>query len=74
MGKRERAGRLINSATTQTQIQGFELAHPNVHLICELLERAKGPVLQIQSFRNSMTQGNSRISERSPGEDPVLMV
>jgi hypothetical protein len=46
------------------------LAYPNIYLICELLERIKGPVLQNQRF--SMTQGNNRISERSPNEDPIL--
>ena len=69
-----RAGRLTNSATTQAQIQGFELAHPNIYPIYELLECMKGPVLQIQSCRISMTQGNNRISKRSPSEDPVLIV
>ena len=69
-----RAGRLTNSATTQAQIQGFELAHPNIYPIYELLECVKVPVLQIQNYRISMTQGNDRISERSPSEVPVLMV
>jgi hypothetical protein len=40
----------------------------------KLLEYVKGPVLQIQSCRTFMTQGNSRISKRSPREDPVLIV
>jgi hypothetical protein len=31
-------------------------------------------VLKTQSYKISMTQGNNRIPERSPGEDPVLMV
>ena len=34
----------------------------------------KGSVLQIQNYRISMTQGNNRISKRSPSEDPVLIV
>ena len=53
---------------------GFELAHPNIYPIYELLECVKVPVLQIQNYRISMTQGNDRISERSPSEVPVLMV
>jgi hypothetical protein len=39
----------------------------------ELLECRKRPVLQSQSCRISMTPGSNRISERSPGEDPVLI-
>ena len=31
------------------------------------------PVLKIKTYRNSMTQGNNRISERSPSEVPVMM-
>ena len=42
--------------------------------IYELLEHMKGPVLQIQSFRISMAQGNNRISVRSPSENPILIV
>lgn len=61
---------MTNSATTQ--IQGFEVTHPKTYFICELLNHVKGPVLQIQSCRISMTQGNSRISGRNPSEDPVL--
>jgi hypothetical protein len=33
-----------------------------------------GPELQIQSCRISTAQGNNRRSERSPTEDPVLIV
>ena len=52
-----RAGGLANSATTQAQIQGFELAHPSIYLICELLDQeGAGPIHQ--SCRISMTQGN----------------
>ena len=50
------------------------MAHPNIYPIYELLECVKVPVLQIQNYRISMTQGNDRISERSPSEVPVLMV
>ncbi|KAL6033887.1 hypothetical protein STEG23_019606 [Scotinomys teguina] len=69
-----RAGGLINSGTTQVQIQGYELAHPNIHSIYELHESVKGLVLQTQGCRISTTQGNNRISKRSPREDPGLMV
>ena len=58
----------------QAQIQGFELAHTKIYIICELLEHIKGPVLLIQSCRISMTQGNNRMPQRSPSEDPILMV
>lgn len=66
--------KLTSSATTQVQIHGLELAYPNIYLVYELLEHVKGLVLQNQSCRISMTQDNSKIPERSPGEDPVLMV
>ena len=61
---------MTGSATTQAQIQVFELILPN---ICELLELMKGLVLQIQSFRISMTQVNIRVARRNPGEDPELI-
>lgn len=38
---------LISSNSPQAQIQGFELAQPNIYPINELLEFMKGPVLQI---------------------------
>ena len=53
---------------------GRELAHPNSYPIYELLERAKELVLQNRGHRIFMTLDNSRISERSPGEGPELMV
>jgi hypothetical protein len=65
---------LTSSSTSQAQIQGFELAHPNIYPIDELLKYMKGPVPQIQNYRMSMTQGNNRISEKSPGEVLVLIV
>lgn len=34
---------------------GFELDHPNIYCINELLEHVKDLVVQIQSCRNSMT-------------------
>ena len=55
---------MTSSATTQAQIQGFELAHPNIYPICELLEHMKGLDLQNPSFSISMTQGNNRVSKR----------
>jgi len=69
-----RADRLTNLATTRAQIQGFEVAHPKIYLIYGLLECGKGPVLLTQSCRISMTLGNNKVTERSPGEDPVSMV
>lgn len=57
-----RAGRLTNSASNQAQIQGYDLAHPKIYLIRELLEHMKGSVLKIQSCRISTIQGSSRIS------------
>ena len=50
--------------------QGFELAQH----ISELLAHVKGPVLHNKSYRISRTQGNSKISERSPRAGPVWRV
>jgi len=36
---------LTNSATSQAQIQGSELAHPKIYIICEQLGQVKGSVL-----------------------------
>lgn len=55
-----RASKLTNSATTQVQIQGFELTHPNSCSIYELLECVKGLALQIQSCQISITQDNNK--------------
>lgn len=44
-----RAGGLTTSATTQAQIQGWELARFNIYSIYELLELVKGSVQQIQA-------------------------
>lgn len=33
-----KAGRLANSVTTQAQIQGLELAYPNIYPVYELLD------------------------------------
>ena len=49
------------------------LAHTIIYLyIDEQLECMK-LVLQIQSYRISMTQGNNRVSKGSPSEVPVLI-
>ena len=50
------------------------MAHLNIDQIDELLEGMEGPGLQIQNYRISMTQGNNRISERSPNEVTILIV
>lgn len=70
----ERDRGLANPANTQPHIQGSELTLLNINPICELLQPLKGSVLQRQSCRICMTQGNHRISEKSPGADPALMV
>jgi hypothetical protein len=67
------AHKLTNSHSSQAQIQGSGMAQPNIYPINELLEYMKGPVLQIQNHRISMTQGNNRISQRSPSGIPVLI-
>jgi hypothetical protein len=53
---------------------GLDLVPLNIYPIYELLECVKGQALQIQSCRISMTQSNNRMSEKSPSEDPVLIV
>jgi hypothetical protein len=67
-------GDVSSSATTQTQIQGSELTHPKIYIICERLGHVKGPVLLFQSYRNSMIQSNNRITGRRLSVDPILMV
>lgn len=57
---------MTNSATTQAQIQGFELARPNIYLRHELLECMKEPILQIQSCRITMTQGTTEYLKGIP--------
>ena len=61
---------LTNSVTTQTQIQGFELAYPNIYFICELLEYVKGPVLQIQSCRITTTTTTTTTTSQEFREEP----
>ena len=48
------------------------MTHPNIYPIHELLE--KGPTLQIQNYRISMTQGNNRLFKENPTEVPVSRV
>ena len=69
-----RSGRLTNSCTTRTQTRDFELSHPNIYPIYELLEHMKGLELQIQIYKSSRIPGNNRMSERSPSEVPVSIV
>lgn len=45
-----------------------------IYIICKWLGCMEGLVLLIQSCRISITQGNNRITRRSPDKDPVLMV
>ena len=52
--------------TTQAQIQGFELTHPNIYPTYECWSMRRGQILQNQSCRISMTQDNN-------SEDPVLI-
>jgi hypothetical protein len=47
---------------------------PNIHPIYELLEYEKGLGLLNQSCKITTTQDNNRLSERSPREDPLLIV
>ena len=51
----------------------LKLANLNIYPIYDLLEPMKERVLQIQSCWISMTRGNSRISERSLSEVPVMI-
>lgn len=54
------------SQTPLMSIQGFELAHPNISPIDELLECMKEPLLKIQNYNFFMTHGNNRISRGVP--------
>ena len=69
-GRHRRADGLTNSISTQARIQDSELSHHNIHCLNELLE----PVLKSQSYRISMTQGNNRLPQTSPSEDPIVIV
>lgn len=48
------------------------LVTAQIYPIDDLLESLKGPVLQIQNYRNSMKQNSDRMSKKSPSEDPEL--
>ena len=50
----------VQLSTTQAQIQGSDLVHPKICIICESFECVKEPVLLFQSCRISKTQGNNR--------------
>lgn len=57
---------LNNSATTEAQIQGFELTDPNIYPSINCWEYMKGSVLENQSYKIFITQGNNRTKERRP--------
>ena len=63
LGSRHRADRLNSSNATQAQTHSFELTHSNIYPTYEQLEKMKGLVLQNQSCRISMTQGNNTVRE-----------
>lgn len=54
-------------------MQDFEVIHPKIYIIYELLKHIKWLVTLIQSSRIPMTPGD-RIASSSPGEDPILVV
>lgn len=56
-----------------SQIQGFELVHPNNYPINELLKYMRGLVFQIQNNLISMIQGNDRISKKNPSEVSIFI-
>lgn len=58
----------------QAHVQDFELAHPLIYIICELLRHVKELVLPNQSCSISKTQDNRSVTGRSPGKDPMLTV
>lgn len=60
--------------TSQVQIQSFDSACINIYPIDELLEWVNGPVLQIQNYRISTTQGSTRTSKSGPSEEAALPV
>lgn len=62
---------LTNLSSFQLQIQGFELIHPNIYPIYDLLETVACPTnLKLQGL---MTLGNNRTSKSGPGKDQVLI-
>lgn len=58
----------------KVRTQGSKLVHPNIYPICELLEFVKSLVLQGLVCRVPTTQGDNSVSERSPGENPALIM
>jgi hypothetical protein len=64
--KSRRTSSGTSSDTSQAQIQCFQFVHPNISSINKLQACKKGLVLEIQNYQISMTQGNSRLSERDP--------
>lgn len=65
---------LTNSATTQAEIQSYELAHLISYPIYEPLEHMKGPLLWNVSQRISTSLYDSSILEKNLGEGLLLMV
>ena len=68
-----------SSGPTKADSQGSELAHRRICIIRKSLGCTEVLVLPIRSdpirsCRISMTEGNNRITWRSPSEDPILMV
>ena len=62
-----RASRLGSSATIQAQIQGSELAHLKVYILCELLEHGKGPICWSKAAGSSWQQQDIRgVQEKAP--------
>lgn len=51
---------------SQAQMQDFDLAHPNFYSNDELLECMKESALQIQNYKISMTQSNTRYLKGVP--------
>jgi hypothetical protein len=52
----EEADGLMTSDTSQTQIQGFELAHPNIYPVDELHEGASPTDLKLQDLHDTGQQ------------------
>lgn len=42
-------------ATSETMILGFELSHPKIYIICELLKWRKGQTFLIHTIKISIT-------------------
>lgn len=50
------------------------MGRPNIYPVCDLLEHVKEWVLQTQSCKISMAQGNSRITNSGTSEGPASIV